>query len=217
VEKNKNILLTTCAVGDFYIEKVIKFQNTKFSKNFDLHILTDKPHLFKKGKADLYIESTFNYFDKFRYGIGKIQQFKTLGLIYDADVLEWIEGDMNYFETNSNNIQYLNTWGSVNTFDEVKDVESDGVSFFNFFRTILKEENIAESSIVLIHEDRMFFPSQDYTEFMNYFLSLLNPFTENSHTFWGHKGAVGNGEGAALGYALHKSQLTHKLIDYNSI
>jgi len=214
-EKNKP-LLTTCAVGDFYVNEVLEFLNTEFSKDFNIHVLTDKPHMFKNVTVDLYEKTTFNYFDKFIYGINKIQQYNSSVLMYDADILEWLEGDINNFDFNSDVIQFSNTWHAANTFGKLKFIELNGISFFDFFQNILKKENIDGNNITLVHEDKMFFPLQDYTEFLKYFTSLLKPFTENSYKFWGHKGAVGNGEGVAIGYALFKSNLPYRVINYSS-
>ena len=211
-EKNKP-LLTTCAVGDFYINEVLEFLNTEFSKDFNIHVLTDKPHMFKNVTVDLYEKTTFNYFDKFIYGIGKLQKLSSAGFIYDADVLKWFKGDYKIFNQNSNYIQFFNYWQGAETLDILNE---EGKSFLNFFRLILQQENIQEKDIVLVHEDKMFFPKQDYTEFLLFFNKLLLPFVENSNRKWGHKGAVGNGEGAALGYALHKAELQHRLIKYSS-
>tara|TARA_B100001287_G_scaffold274819_1_gene280995 strand:+ start:4202 stop:4843 length:642 start_codon:yes stop_codon:yes gene_type:complete len=208
VEKN-NILLTTCAVGDFYTEKVIKFLETDFSKNFNVHILTDEPLLFKGYNAQKYNQQPFNYFDKFIFGINKIHENKSLGLLYDADELCNLERDFTSFDFDLNKIQFFQYWNEEGTLNSLPP-EDD--YFWEFFKDIIKQEEIKENDILLIHEDRMLFPKYDYSNFLRIFKEMKEPFTENSFDHHGHKGGVGNGEGVALGYSLFKTGLPFKVI-----
>ena len=208
MEKNK-ILLSTSAVGDFYTQKVQEFLLCDFSKYFDIHILTDKPSLFKAHNVKEYKKDTFNYFDKFIFGLENINKEKRLGLIYDADELVNLERDFYLFDFKAPEIQFFQFWNTIGTFDSLPQ-EDD--YFWSFFKDILKQKNIEESDILLIHEDRMLFPKFDYTDFLAIFKEMLQPFTDNSYNNHGHKGGVGNGEGVALGYTLYKTKLLYRVI-----
>ena len=207
--KNKT-LLTTCAVGDFYIEKVISFLETDFSKKFNIHILTDKPYLFDKGPTVVrYNYPVFNFFDKFIFGINKIQENKSLGLLYDADELVNLERDYSFFDFDLPQLQFFQYWTDKGTLSSLPPEQHP---FWDFFQKIIKREEIQENDVLLVHEDRMLFPLQDYSEFLTIFKSMKEPFTKNSYDHHGHKGGVGNGEGVALGYTLLKTNMPYKVI-----
>ena len=207
--KNKT-LLTTCAVGDLYIEKVLSFLETDFSKNFNIHILTDKPYLFPKGPTvERYKEPIFNFFDKFIFGINKILENQSLGLLYDADELVNLERDYSYFDFDLPQLQFFQYWTDKGT---LSSLPSEQHPFWDFFQKIIKREEIQENDVLLVHEDRMLFPLQDYSEFLTIFKSMKEPFTKNSYDHHGHKGGVGNGEGVALGYTLLKTNMPYKVI-----
>ena len=208
MEKNK-ILLSTSAVGDFYIEKVQEFLLSDFSQYFNIHILTDKPSAFKGYNTEQYQKDTFNYFDKFIFGLENINKYKSLGLVYDADELINLERDFYLFDFKSNEIQFFQYWNNEGTFNSLP-AEDD--YFWEFFKDIIKYEDVEENDIKLVHEDRMLFPKYDYTDFLHIFNNMKDPFTSNSYKHHGHKGGVGNGEGVALGYTLLKTGMPYKVI-----
>lgn len=208
MEKNK-ILLTTCAVGEFYIKKVVEFLSSDFSKNFNIHILTDEPSIFQGYNVQKYSKHPFNYFDKFIFGINKIHENNCLGLFYDADELVNLERDFPLFDFNLKKIQFFQYWNEVGTLNSLPP-EDD--YFWEFFKDIIKYEEIEENSILLVHEDRMLFPEYDYSDFLRIFKNMKDPFTKNSFKHHGHKGGVGNGEGVALGYTLLKTGMPYKVI-----
>lgn len=208
MERNK-ILLSTTAVGDFYINEVQNFLQTDFSKYFYIQILTDKPSLFKGYKTQQYYNDIFNYFDKFIFGLENINKHKNLGLVYDADELINLERDFYLFDFKSKEIQFFQYWNNKGTLDSLPP-EDD--YFWMFFKDIIKYENIEDNDIMLVHEDRMLFPKYDYTNFLHIFKDMKEPFTANSYEHHGHKGGVGNGEGVALGYTLLKTGIPYKVI-----
>lgn len=208
MEKNK-ILLSTSAVGDFYINKVQNFLQTDFSKYFHIQILTDKPSLFKGYETQQYQNDTFNYFDKFIFGLENINKHKNLGLVYDADELINLERDFYLFDFKSKEIQFFQYWNNEGTLDSLPPEDN---YFWMFFKDIIKYENIEDNDIMLVHEDRMLFPKYDYTNFLHIFKDMKEPFTANSYEHHGHKGGVGNGEGVALGYTLLKTGIPYKVI-----
>lgn len=130
MEKNK-ILLSTSAVGDFYIEKVQEFLLSDFSQYFNIHILTDKPSAFEGYNTEQYQKDTFNYFDKFIFGLENINKYKSLGLVYDADELINLERDFYLFDFKSNEIQFFQYWNNEGTLNSLP-AEDD--YFWEFFK-----------------------------------------------------------------------------------
>lgn len=206
---NNKILLTTCAVGDFYVKKVVEFLLTDYSKLFDIHILTDNPLAFKGHKVYKYESNVFNYFDKFIFGLDKITKQNTPGLIYDAKKLSRLKQDLHCLDFKLDKIQFFQFWTHEGT---IKSLPLSHQPFWEFFKKIIQQEKIEEDNILLIHEDRILFPIGDYSEFLTIFTSMKKPFTENSYKHHPHNNAVGNGEGVALGYTLLKTNSPYKVI-----
>jgi len=201
------MVLCVTAVGKFYIDNLLNFTRTEFSKKFDIYILTDHPELFPDYNTDLYYKGTFNFFDKISYGFTVINKLQQSGFIVDADDLPTFDNLYNSFDTNSEYIQVQQYWDERGTFNYT---DPDHISFWRFMKNFLKENNISENNIYMVLEKVLFLPKQNYSEFLNYFESLRFLFEKNSREQEMWRGGVGNGEGVAIGYAFYRSNLKHK-------
>lgn len=200
-----NLIVTS--VGDFYNKEVLKFINTEYSKNFKLFLLTDNPKLFDNSNTTFYYKNVFSYFEKFLFGLKILNQLQQGGFIWDADELHTLETDIGRYDTNDESIQFAGYWNEDGKFRSILENEPN---YWGFFGELITDD----VDFYTIQEDKIWFPKNDYTEFLSHFESLHIPFIVNSIKNGKHKNGVGNGEGVALGYSLFKTNLKFKSI-YN--
>jgi len=203
------MVLCTTAVGKSYNNILLEFLKSRFSKEFNIFILTDRPELYPSYNTDLYYKLTFNYFDKITYGINIVNRIKEPGFIVDSDDLLNFENLYSKFDTSSNMVQYLQHWNKEGTLNTIL---PEHEHFWEFMNDYLLKENISNKDIYMILEKVFFLPKRNYSNFLKYFESLRYNFEKNSRENGMHKNGVGNGEGVAFGYALLKSKIKHKKV-----
>lgn len=205
------INLVVTSVGDFYNKEVLNFINREYSKNFNLFLLTDNPKQFNNLNTTFYYKGVFSYFDKFLFGLKILNQLKEGGFIWDADELHTIQTDINRYDMSDDSIQFAGHWDEHGKFDSILKKEPN---YWKFFEDLIKSENDSHPDFYTIQEDKIWFPKNDYTEFLNCFEGLHIPFMVNSIKHGTHKNGVANGEGIALGYSIFKTNMKFKSI-YN--
>lgn len=203
------INLVVTSVGELYNKSLLDFIQTDFSKNFKLYILTDSPHLFSNFNTTLYYKNTFSYFDKFLFGLKTLSIINDDGFIWDADELHTLESDIHRYDLKDDSIQFAGFWNNYETFDKLL---SNQYGYWNFLTSKLDKEKIEYSNIFNIQEDKLWFPKNNYGEFLKCFEDLHIIFINNTIRHGTHKGGVANGEGVALGYSFYKSNLKFKSV-----
>lgn len=85
------MIYCTFAVGNFWNTTLRQSGLTPFSKENEVHILTDRPELYPYAKATKYDRDVFSYYDKLPFMFDIIKDRKERVMFFDADNLGYIK------------------------------------------------------------------------------------------------------------------------------
>ena len=200
------MIFATVAVGEQYIdsvcENVVRFED----QGYDIHILTDKPHRFNKYTIYEYPNLIFSYTDKLLFSIMLARKFK-MDVFY-SDVNKIGEVTPAFYEDfkGSENITVKGTWESFTP--EWSEIKYQGEYWAPFIR-FLSINNVTPSLCPAFCEQHIYIPKNLNYHSILLHLETVKPVLEYCSIVGENKyPGIGSGEGAGLGYALFKNNLT---------
>lgn len=181
------------------------------SKKFSIFLITDHPELFPSEdwpniEAYQYFGSRYNYHDKLIYALQLITMHKIDAFIWDVDELHLLDKSVHLYDTTIKIPQIGRHWFEEATLAHKK------TDSFNYLRHYANDMGIAHHLIAPIQEDKLWFPSGDYTKTIKILedIKAIVHIKEGKHfSKWYTNGA---GEGLALSFGLHQSKITYRKV-----
>jgi hypothetical protein len=197
------MILTIVAVGKKYINKVTPHLSKFIENGWDIIILTDEPHLFPNLKTYKYSNKVFSFIDKLLFPLRLVEELKVPVLYIDADWFDFISNELILNFEPKNEFLYFGSW------PEGKYLGDTNFHYFEPLITFFKKNGFEYSQLPLMIEYLLYFPYVSNIEDILYDLERIKPVFEYqsilNKTYY-YPG-IGNGEGVALAYTLHKNNV----------
>ena len=194
-ETKRNLAFIT-VVSDEYIDRLV--EDLHFLQNWDICILTDKPHRFPNAMyVEEYTNTVFSYVDKVTFGLRMSLKFKRSGFILDADVIRNIEPDF------LNNHQTYSKFTVCTYWDNDKS-DNKYIEFIKNLRFYTEEYGINIDKIKPLQEQILNIPYSDKLLDILYEVERIKPILEFISLHNNDYPNLGHGEGMALAIALEK-------------
>ena len=206
------MIFATAAVGTISSTSLIANQYPWVSRNLDVHILTDRVDNFKKVSTPHYYgNKIWSYFDKLLFIVNLAAKYNTDVFYSDADKIGAITSTFYTDFEGSKNILVKGTWEQFTP--EWADIKYKG-DYWKPFVKFLEKSKIHPSNCPALCEQHIYIPKNlDYHSVL-LDLEIVKPVLEYSSIVGENKyTGIGSGEGAGLGYALLKNNLTVDFFD----
>ena len=203
------MILSIVAVGEKYIKNCIPFIPEFIDNQWVVHVLTDQPDFFNECEVELYENKIFSYFDKLLFTLRLSEKYKEDVLYIDADWIHNISpGFPKEFQKNDS-VLYYGSWPNGDLFLDYK----NDPYFNNLIRYWEKQQFIYDDLKTML-EWMFFIPYSENLSNIIYDIEHIKPVFEYNSVMvdTGYPG-IGNGEGLALSYALHKNKISIKKFD----
>lgn len=197
------MILTIVAVGKKYIHKVIPHLS-KFTQNgWEIRILSDEPHFFPNLITYKYPNKVFSFIDKLLFPLRLVEELKQPVLYIDADWFDFISDELILNFEQKNEVLYYGSW------PEGKYLGDTNFNYFEPLLTFFRKNGFEYSQLPLMIEYLIYFPYTTKISDILYDLERVKPIFEYqsilNKTYY-YPG-IGNGEGVALAYTLHKNNV----------
>ena len=181
------------------------------SKKFSIILITDHPELFPSEEwpnieTYQYFGSRYNYHDKLIYALQLITVHKIDAFVWDVDELHLFDKSVHLYDTTIRIPQIGRLWFPEATLAHKR------TDAFSYLRHYANDMGIPHSSIAPIQEDKLWFPSGDYTRTIKILedIKTIVHIREGKHfSKWYTNGA---GEGLALSIGLYQSKITYRKV-----
>jgi len=201
------MILAIVVVGKKYIPKVKPYLSKYIENGWDIRILTDEPHSFPNIKTYKYSNKIFSFIDKLLFPLRLVEELNESVLYIDADWFEYVSDELILNFKPTNEVLYYGSW------PDYKYISGDLIEYFEPLLEFFKENGFDYSELPLMIEYIHYFPYLDNISDIIYDLERIKPIFEyqsiiNKTSYYPN---IGNGEGAALSYILHKNNVPFNL------
>jgi hypothetical protein len=205
------MILTIVAVGDKYISKVKQYLPKYLQNGWDVRILTNEPNSFTNLKTYKYPNKVFSYIDKLLFPLRLVEELKQPALYIDADCLDFISDELITNFKSTNEVLYFGGWPEGKYFSDTN------LKYFEPLITYFKQIGFEYNQLPLMIEYLHYFPYVENISDIIYDLERIKPIFEYQSVIkktYYYPG-IGNGEGVALSYILHKNNVPINLFQSN--
>lgn len=204
-------ILTLISVGEKYTNECLPHIQFFLDKGWDVRVLTNTPNQFNNCTTYEYPNKVFSYFDKLLFPLRISEKEKSGVLFIDADEIgNFIHlADVDF--TNQTEFMVYDYWRYH--YDGMRYIWDTFIQYDDiYFEPLLSYWNSIEfdySKLKTMWEGVYYYPSLDKTNSVLYDIECIKPIFEymsiiKSHPYSG----IGNGEGLALSYCLHKNNIS---------
>lgn len=197
------MILAIVAVGKNYIFNAKQYLPKYIENGWDVRVLTDEPQSFPGIKTYEYPNKVFSYMDKLLFPLRLVEKLKQSALYVDADWLQFISDELivNFKETEE--VLYYGNWPHGKYFQSIEQ------EYFEPLISYFKKNEFIPDELILMIEYLYYFPHINNISSVIHDLERIKPVLEYQSiikkTYFYPN--IGNGEGIALSYALHKNNV----------
>ena len=197
------MILTVVAVGSKYISKAKQHLPKYTQHGWDVRVLTDEPESFPNLKTYKYSNKVFSFIDKLLFPLRLVEKLKQPVLYVDADWFEFISNELILNFKPTDEVLYF---GEFPNGKYLSDINSE---YFDPLITYFKKNEFDYSKLLLMIEYLYYFPYYNNISDVIYDLERIKPILEYQSiikkTYYYPN--IGNAEGVALSYVLHKNNV----------
>ena len=205
-------LILLIAKGTYYVDTLLQYKPL-LENRLNVVIYTDEVdrvlESYENADVRKYKSDVFRYFDKYKLTYQLVFEKKEPVMYIDVGRLQDIlSTDLLNFDKDKINSIYTNgNWDNKSSAEYLRDFKTPyfELGYWDNILNYFENKGYNISSIEPILEITFVFPfNPNLTNIINEIESLRNIFENNSKTKKNVYSGIGNGEGLALGYALHK-------------
>lgn len=205
------MILAIVAVGKNYIFNAKLYLPKYIENRWDVRILTDEPDAFPGMQTYEYTNKVFSYMDKLLFPLRLVEKLKQPVLYIDADWLQFISDELIANFKPTSEVLYYGTWPHGKYFPSIEQ------EYFEPLITYFKKTKFIPDKLILMIEYLYYFPYINNISNVIHDLERIKPIFEYQsivkRTYFYPN--IGNGEGIALSYVLHKNTVPTNLFRSN--
>jgi hypothetical protein len=203
------MILAIVAVGKNYIFNAKQYLPKYIENGWDVRLLTDEPQEFPGIKTYEYENKVFSYIDKLLFPLRLVEKLKEPVLYVDADWFQFISDELILNFKPTNEILYWGNWPNGKYFPSIEQ------EYFEPLINYFKKSGFVSDDLILMIEYLYYFPYIDNISNVIHDLERIKPVLEYQsiikRTYFYPN--IGNGEGVALSYVLHKNNIPTNLFE----